>query len=546
MLLENHPENNSLPFLNDGGEMGELIRSIDWNKNSLGSPALWPVSLKQTVSMMQTITFPVLICWGEDYIQLYNDAFRPMLGKGKHPKAMGLTASETFAEIWDTISPMFSGVMEGKAVGFTNFMVPLDRNGYMEDCYFDFSYSPIRDEFGQIGGVLVICMETTEKILALKRLEQAATETIKANAETKSQRDRLKRFFMQAPAGICILDGPDLIFELVNPVYQAFFPGRELIGKPVLDALPEIKGQPIWDILQDVYHSGHTYEGNELMVPLSKTTEGPVEERYFNFIYQAQLDESGIIDGILVFVIEVTESVLTRRKIEERKNDFIGMASHELKTPLTSLSGIVQLLASKLKNSDDEFLSTASERAYSQIKRMTNLINSFLNVSRLESGKMSIQKETFDLEDLIREIIEETAVITSQHEIKFEGGCPVLVNADRNKIGSVLSNLLSNASKYSPNGKDIWVHCGVENNMATVSVKDQGIGILTDDMAKIFDRYYRVETNSNQFISGFGIGLYLCYEIISQHEGKIWVDSEKNNGSIFYFSLKIHGSLKGH
>jgi signal transduction histidine kinase len=538
MPIQELPQNDQYPFLMGGGEMGQLIRSIDWGNTILGEPENWPGALKQTVSLMQTTTFPVLICWGGDYNQLYNDAFRPILGATKHPLAMGLSAKETFAEIWDTIGPMFTGVMEGKAVGFPNFKVPLDRNGYLEDCYFDFSYSPIRDEFGQIGGVLVICMETTEKVLALKNLEQAAIETVKANVQTANQRDRLKRFFMQAPAGICILDGPELIFELVNPVYQMLFPGRDLMGKPVLEAVPEIRNQPIWDILQDVYHSGNTYEGNELLIPLARTDDGPVEERYFNFIYQARLDESSIIDGILVFVIEVTENVLTRRKVQERKNDFIGMVSHELKTPLTSLSGIIQLLAHKLKNSDDEFISNASEKAYMQIKRMTNLINGFLNVTRLESGKISIQKQEFSLEDLIRESIEESNVITLQHEIKFAGNCPVLVNADRDKIGSVISNLLSNASKYSPTGKDITVNCRIEDDTAIVSVTDEGIGIHADDTEKIFDRYYRVETNQTQFVSGFGIGLYLCAEIISQHEGKIWVDSEKDKGSTFYFSLK--------
>lgn len=291
------------------GEMAQLIRAKDWTLTALGSPDSWPSALKQTVNMMLTTTFPVLICWGENFIQLYNDAFRPINGLTKHPQALGTTARETYAEIWDKIGPMFAGVMNGQAVGFPDFLVPLDRNGFLENCYFDFSYSPIRNEDGNVGGVLVICMETTEKVTAI---EVAA----KAQLETASERDRLREFFMQAPAGICILDGPKLVFELVNPLYQQMFPGRLLLGKPVLEAVPEIRDQSIWDVLQEVYHTGETFEGNELMILLARTSDGPVEDRYFNFIYQARKNIEGRVDGILVFVFEVTDLVIAKKGLE--------------------------------------------------------------------------------------------------------------------------------------------------------------------------------------------------------------------------------------
>jgi PAS domain S-box-containing protein len=300
---------NQQAFLQGEGEMAELIRSKNWAATALGLPDSWPAALKQTVNMMLTTTFPVLICWGEDFIQLYNDAFRPINGLTKHPHALGGAARETYAEIWDTIGPMFADVMKGQAVGFPDFLVPLDRNGYLENCYFDFSYSPIRDEQGKIGGILVICIETTAKVVAIQT-------AAKAQQEIASERDRLHEFFMQAPAGICILDGPELVFELVNPLYQQLFPGRLLLGKPLLDAVPEIKGQPIWDVLQGVYHSGETFEGDELLIPLARRSDGPVEDRYFNFIYQTRKNTEGQVDGILVFVFEVTDIVTTKKELE--------------------------------------------------------------------------------------------------------------------------------------------------------------------------------------------------------------------------------------
>ena len=298
--------------------MGELIRSLDWSDNPLGDPGSWPDALKQTVSMMLKNNFPVLVCWGPDFIQLYNDAFRPINGESKHPQAMGGSARDTYTEIWDIIGPMFGEVMQDKTHGFPNFMVPLNRNGYTENCYFDFSYSPIADLAGNIGGVLVICMETTEKVSAVELAEKAQKETI-------IQRDRLRHFFLQAPAGICILDGPDLTFELINPLYQQLFPGRALLGKPLLEAVPEVKDSAIWAILQDVYQTGKTFEGNELLIPLARTTDGPVENRYFNFIYQARTDAAGAVDGIMVFVIEVTDMVLVKQKVIESERELEQM-----------------------------------------------------------------------------------------------------------------------------------------------------------------------------------------------------------------------------
>src|SRR5258708_13347047 len=156
MAQVNQSKNNDYPFLRDGGEMGNVVQSMDWGLNSLGLPEKWDITLKKTVSTMLKTDFPVLICWGPDYIQLYNDAFRPINGTNKHPQAMGGSARETYAEIWDIIGPMFQNVMAGNTVSFPNFMVPLDRNGYTEDCYFDFSYSPISDIEGNVCGVLVI------------------------------------------------------------------------------------------------------------------------------------------------------------------------------------------------------------------------------------------------------------------------------------------------------------------------------------------------------------------------------------------------------
>ena len=166
-------ESENLYFLQGGGEMGRLIREKDWSKTALGTPAAWPQSLRTMVGVVLNNPFGMYIAWGGEYIQLYNDGYRPILGSIKHPAALGISTRETFEEIWSIIGPMFDGVMEGKAVGFPDFMLPLNRNGFVEECYFDFSYSPILIENGQVGGVLVTVIETTAK----KRTEDALRQT---------------------------------------------------------------------------------------------------------------------------------------------------------------------------------------------------------------------------------------------------------------------------------------------------------------------------------------------------------------------------------
>jgi PAS domain S-box-containing protein len=244
-------------------------------------------------------------------------------------------------------------------------------------------------------------------------------------------------------------------------------------------------------------------------------------------------------DGKVIGVSKIARDITEQKRDDQRKSDFIGMASHELKTPLTSLIAIIQVLQVKLKNSPDDFVTNALAKAAQQGRKMTSLINGFLNVSRLESGKLVIEKQPFDLSGLIREMIAEARMSVSSHSFVFEPAAAVRVMADRDKIGAVISNLLSNAVKYSPKGNLVTVTCELNATEVVVSVKDEGMGIKPEDRAKLFERYYRVASEHTRHISGFGVGLYLSAEIIERHDGRIWVESEKGVGSTFYFALPL-------
>lgn len=248
-------------------------------------------------------------------------------------------------------------------------------------------------------------------------------------------------------------------------------------------------------------------------------------------------DAAGTVIGISKIARDISEQKLD----EQRKNDFIGMASHELKTPLTSLSALIQVLNMKLRTSEDPFVPSALEKATTQVRKMTGMINGFLNISRLESGKLQIDKRPFELNGLVSEMISEIRLGVASHTFIFEPAGDLQIDADPDKVGSVISNLLSNAVKYSPKGKLVTIRTEVVDKEVQVSVQDEGMGIKPNDMPHLFDRYYRVSSEHTRNISGFGIGLYLSAEIIHHHGGRIWAESEKGVGSTFYFTLPLAG-----
>ncbi|MEO8795586.1 MAG: ATP-binding protein, partial [Daejeonella sp.] len=248
-----------------------------------------------------------------------------------------------------------------------------------------------------------------------------------------------------------------------------------------------------------------------------------------------RFNTDGTFAGYISSSIDITE----QKQDDQRKNDFIGMVSHELKTPLTSLSAYVQILLNRARKYDDEFTKTALEKANRQVGKMNEMINGFLNVSRLESGKIHIDKQDFDLAFLVKEAEEDLESTNETHTVIFAPLERTMIHADREKIAHVISNLISNAFKYSPKNSTIHVACTTKNNSAYFSVKDEGMGISKDDIPMLFDRYFRVKGNNMHGISGFGIGLYLSSEIIKRHDGTIWAESELNRGSKFIFTLPV-------
>ncbi|WP_316809947.1 PAS domain S-box protein [Pedobacter heparinus] len=315
--------------------------------------------------------------------------------------------------------------------------------------------------------------------------------------------------------------------------FFGFHPDDEILYDDAINQIHQDYRQQAAELMEATFSKGTRFD---MEYPIIGHHDG--KTRWVRGIGEIQRsDGKDFFAGVLH---EITE----KKEDELRKNDFIAMVSHELKTPLTSVKGYTQMLHSKMKRGGDDFAASVLEKANTQVAKMTSMINGFLNVSRLESGKIHIDLQLIDLAELIKEAEEESLATISSHQVVFEPVETTMVNADRDKIEQVIHNLISNAVKYSPGGSIINVACTIVNGMANISIKDQGMGIKPDDLPKIFDRFYRVEGSHMYSISGFGIGLYLCSEIIDRHHGKIWAESELGRGSTFSFGLPLSGQLQ--
>ena len=279
--------------------MGARIRAFAWSTTELGDPETWPQSLRTAIRLMLNTRHPVFIFWGPQSLCFYNDAYSVTLGPERHPAALGQPGREVWAEIWDAIGPQIEQVMAGgEATWFENQMLQLTRFGRVDDTYWTYSYSPIDDDSAAngVGGVIVLVTETTEQVMAAKA----------ASAET----DRLAALFEQAPSFMAVMRGPTHIFDITNAAYLQLIGHRDVIGKPVREALPDIAGQGFFELLDEVYSSGKAFVGTALPALIQRQPDAPAEERFLDLVYQPIRDTTGASVGIFAQGHDITDQKL--------------------------------------------------------------------------------------------------------------------------------------------------------------------------------------------------------------------------------------------
>jgi PAS domain S-box-containing protein len=282
--------------------MGKRVRAFDWASTALGSPEQWPVSLRTLVNLLLASTQPMFVAWGPERTWLYNDAFIPILGR-KHPEALGRQSREVWNEAWDVVGPMFDRVFAGEPVSIKDFALGLDRQGKVEDAHFEFAYTPSRGETGLVEGLFGTCIETTARVMAECRQAEAM--------------DRQRRQFQCAPGFICILRGPDHVFEFVNESYVRLLGERDFLGKPVRQAVPEVEGQGFLELLDRVYQTGVRYVAQQTPISLIRSDGGAPEARVLDFVYEPILGDDREVTGIFVEGFDVTDSYRVHEKLRE-------------------------------------------------------------------------------------------------------------------------------------------------------------------------------------------------------------------------------------
>jgi PAS domain S-box-containing protein len=305
------------------------------------------------------------------------------------------------------------------------------------------------------------------------------------------------------------------------------FNANEIIGQPILKLIPEDLKSEEDHILKQL-RAGESLKHFET---IRRSKNGQLLD--VSLTISPIKNSKGQIFGISKIARDISE----KKQEERRKNDFISMVSHELKTPLTSILLFTQILQKKYNDSKDELGKQMSTKIETQSKKMIAMIRDFLSLARIEENQLQINKEPIGLLSLFEEVREEAQLMISKHNIKFACTEPTAIFADRDKIAQVFNNLISNAIKYSPAGGTITIGCEKQHGKVKMFVSDQGIGIAKDDQKKLFNRFYRVENDEIAHISGFGIGLYIVSEILRYHDSVIQVESEKGYGTTFYFSL---------
>jgi PAS domain S-box-containing protein len=313
-LMAEAPRVPEVPaWLRGEGEMLTRVREHDWSGTPLGPIRHWPLSLQTVVGMLLHSRHPMFLWWGPELIQIYNDGYVPSFGVGKHPLALGQPGRECWQEIWPIIGPQIEDVrLRAMATWHEDALVPIFRNGRLEDVFWTYGYSPVFDESGAVAGVLVVCTETTERVRASQR-EKAAL------AQVELERSTLYRFFEQVPAGICIIGGDELVFEFANARYGKLVGRSDLAGKALLEALPELTGQGFDELLRRVMATNEMFLGREVRVMLARDANEPqaLNDVYCTFIYSPLRNVMGVTDGVVVLVLDVTDQVVARRQAED-------------------------------------------------------------------------------------------------------------------------------------------------------------------------------------------------------------------------------------
>lgn len=399
----------------------------------------------------------------------------------------------------------------------------------------------ITDENGKITGVVQILSDRTNQ----KRADEEREALIHS---LEFERLRLETIYKNVPASVVVLRGPEQRIELTNPAYQRLINNRDVLGKPLREAFPDVEGQGFFEIIDNVYQTGETFESHELLLSLQENEDSPVEEHYIDLLYQPLREADGTISGVFSHSIDITEQVRARKEAETAnrlKDEFLATLSHELRTPLMSILGWTQLLRSgdADENTTHQALQSIERNAWAQ----KQLIDDILDVSRIISGKLHLNMRQIDLAPSIEGAVNVVRPAASAKNINLlvalqpDAG---LISGDASRLQQVMWNLLSNAIKFTPKGGTVRVVLERVASQAQVTISDTGKGIAPEFLPHVFDRFRQADSSSTRSHGGLGLGLAIVRQLVEMHGGTIQAHSEgENEGSTFVARFPIAATL---
>lgn len=554
-----------------GGEMGEVMRSYDWSQSPLGSVENWPQSLKTAVRITLTSRQPMFVWWGEQLINLYNDAYKDILG-GKHPQAFAQPASEVWSEIWGQILPRAeSALLDNEGTYDEALLLIMERHGYPEETYYTFSYSPVPDDQGNPGGI--ICANTndthriiTERQLALLRelaaktsqarsIKEACVTTVKA-LKTNPY-DCLfaivyivdlnqNRALLTASSGL--ENSQEATPETVELDQNCVWPLAEVVKSDKIALVSDLEKfvgnlpTGAWNcqshqaVAVPFPIAGQTSKAGVLIIGLNPFRL--FDDSYKGFIELISAQIAASIANAQAYE-EERKRAESLAEIDRAKTVFFSNVSHEFRTPLTlMLSPLQEILA----EADETPIGTQREMlllTYRNGLRLQKLVNNLLDFSRIEAGRIQANYEPTDLATLTGELASVFRSLIEKAGINFKVECPPLpapVYIDRQMWEKIVLNLLSNAFKFTFEG-EISLSLTWLAQQVQLVVKDTGVGIPGSELPHLFERFHRVENSKGRTVEGSGIGLSLVQELVGLHSGKVEVMSNLAQGTSFTVTI---------
>jgi PAS domain S-box-containing protein len=554
-------------WLIGSGEMSERTRAFDWSTTPVGPIGRWPQSLRTTVSIMLGCQYPLLIWWGPELIHFYNDAYLPVLGK-RHPGALGRPAPQVWSEAWPLVGPQADAVMrDGKSHWNEELLIVMTRNGYPEEVYMTFSYGPIMDDAGKVGGVFCACTEETPRVLARRRLA-----TLRSLADRSYQARSAEEACTMA-AGELAKNANDLPFARL---YLLSADGRSarLAGQSGLDEVTAARAT-IVDVQSDddswrfreVMATGRLVELDALAERLGSVSGSPWPEPVQHALVlpmikpgqqqlagffvagvspRLPLDESyrtflGLVAAQAATAVGNAQAYEQERRraealaeLDRAKTAFFSNVSHEFRTPLTLMLGPLQdvLAANGVPQPLHEQVSIAHRNAL----RLLKLVNTMLDVSRIESGRVQASYEPTNLAQFTAELASTFRSAIERAGMRLAVDCPALpepVWVDRDMWEKIVLNLLSNAFKFSFEGEIAVSVLPAGEGQVELVVRDTGTGIPAADLPRIFERFHRIRGARARSHEGSGIGLALVQDLVKLHGGTIDVASTPGQGTCF-------------